>query len=62
MNIKNTIHSAPDAAPPSTWLRPALIALAVLGTAFVGTGCSKDDTTRDDDHMNGSGDHRNHRK
>ena len=62
MNIKNTIHSARNAMTPSHWLRPALIALAVLGTAFVGTGCSKDDTNKDDDHMNGSGDHRNHRK
>ena len=58
MNIKNNILSA---MTPSTWLRPALIALAVLGTAFAVTGCGKDDTTRDDDHMNGSGDHRNHR-
>ena len=62
MKIKNIIHSARSATTPSHWLRPALIALAVLGTVFVGTGCSKDDTTKDDDHMNGTGDHRNHRK
>ena len=62
MNNKSTMHRARSATTRSTWVRPALIALAVLGTTFAVTGCGKDDTTKDDDKMNGPGDHSNHRK